>query len=29
LALHFFQKKFLVHHPVYRDDRHLLAHAMD
>jgi hypothetical protein len=27
-ALHFFQLFFLVHHPVNRDDQHLIAHAM-
>jgi hypothetical protein len=28
LAFHFSDYSFLVHHPVNRDDRHLLAHAM-
>jgi hypothetical protein len=27
-ALHFLLLVFLVHHPVNRDDRHLLAHVM-
>jgi hypothetical protein len=27
-ALQFFNYSFLVHHPVNRDGRHLLAHAM-
>jgi hypothetical protein len=27
-ALHFSNYSFLVHHPVNRDDRQLLAHAM-
>jgi hypothetical protein len=28
LALHFSDYSFLVHHPVNRDDQHLLAHAL-
>jgi hypothetical protein len=27
-TLHFSDYSFMVHHPVNRDDRHLLAHAM-